>query len=560
MTQTTWIKQLLIASLLATSDSFFPSCLHRLTSAPHIIRENNLFHVKPITTLCAKSNKPVQAPVKKKKATDVIQNGPQLKTKQDFIDQFEALKYLSEEAPDEDLPSKAQDLFDTMFNRWFENDNDDLEPDTKIYNLLICIYANCGNMVVAEKILNRMETGQTDFVPEPDTETYELMMKGWSLNGDLDKAEEVLDRVQNKHHDETENDNGISQFGLYNAFLEILKRSEEEEAGQRAEVILDRMITNQESNVPSPNVESFTLALSCIIRNSRKIKSSIVRQKVRSLIGRMNAIENVNPNHKDIVNLNIKSLADISRSEAVAFEAESLLFDLMELYEKTSSLEERPSASIFINTIHAWKNVKCDEARVRALELLNLLKEFYRIELDRGLPVEDLKPDHRVYNACMDVIARGKSDNKGIESLKLLQEMKEECEKFNDNALAPNLRSYNNVINACAFTKGNEAASKNALRVMFDTFKEMQKSENCQPNQATYGLLLKGCFSLIADESKRENLAEKVFRACCKAGYCSDFVVESFELATSSSFVESVLGGDLTEGVRIPEDWRCNLK
>jgi pentatricopeptide repeat protein len=422
-----------------------------------------------------------------------------------------------------------------MFNKWFENDNDDLEPDTRIYNLLISTYANCGNMVVAEKILDRMETGQVDYVPEPDAETYEFMMKGWSLNGDLDKAAEVLERIENKHPDD------FSHIDIYNAFLEILKRSEDEKAEQLAELILDRMIAKEHLNIPSPNVESFSLVISCIIRNSGKTKKSNVRRKVKSLITKMNTIKNINPNHKDIVNLNIKSLADVCKSEAAAFEAEGLLFDMMERYEKASILEERPSASVFINSIHAWKNVKSNEASDRALALFKLLNEFYRIELDRGLAVEDLKPDIRACNACMDVMARSNSDKKGIESLELLQRMKEEYEKLGDIDLAPNLRSYNTVINACAFTKGNEVASKNALRVMFDAFKEMKKSENCEPNQATYGLLLKGCSNLIADETKRQNLAEQVFRACCKAGHCSDFVVDSFELATSSSFVESVL-------------------
>ena len=553
-------KQLVIASLLVATDSFAPSYFNVFSNKPHTIHGNHLFPARSMKSLGAKRNNSAQTTVKKNKKPKVKQDGLQLKTKQDFLEQFEALRYLSEEEPDQDLPSKAQDLFDTMFNTWFENDNDDLEPDTTIYNVLLSIYANCGNMGLAEKILDRMETGQADYVPEPNFETYLSIMKGWSLLGDLDKAVEVLDRLENKQYDDMETNDGVSRVDIYNAFLEMAKRSEDEEAVQKVELILERMIANQEDVIiPPPNVETFSLAISCIIRNAGKTKKSKVRQKVKHLIERMNTIENINPNHKDIVNLNIKSLADVSRSEAVAFEAESLLFDMMGRYENTSNIDERPSARVFINTMHAWKNVKSDEAHERALALFNLLKDFYRIEFDRGLPVTDLKPDTRVYNACMDVIARSNSSKKGVECLELLQRMKEEYEKFNDIDLAPNLRSYNNVINACAFTKGNEVVSKNVLRVMFDTFKEMKKSETCQPNQATYGLLLKGCSNLIADELKRQNLAEQVFRACCKAGHCSDFVVDSFEMATSSSFVESVLGGDLTEGVRIPEDWRCNL-
>ena len=66
---------------------------------------------------------------------------------------MEAISFLSNISGDSDLCQQAQVVFDGMYETWFEDDDEDMEPTLEIYNLLISIYANCGDLKSAEGIL-----------------------------------------------------------------------------------------------------------------------------------------------------------------------------------------------------------------------------------------------------------------------------------------------------------------------------------------------------------------------------------------------------------------------
>lgn len=534
------------AFLLGITEAFVSIHVERKVSMP----------LKSSLMMVMKKNKDTTTYVKPKNKNEGDRIGSTLKTMQDYVNEFHKLKTLSEEAPDLSLTKSAQSLFDTMFKKWFENDNDELEPDTEIYNLLLSIYANCGEMKITEKLLHRMETGRADYVPEPNIKTYLNFMKGWMLKGNLDEARSVFDRIELCDKCDVQ-----VTIEICNSFLELLIQSNEgNKAAKLSEDMINRMITNENCSYPVPNTETFSLVLSCIIRHSDKGRNLKVRDSVKRLIEKMENIQGVNPYHGDVVNMNIKSISDVSRTEADAFQAEHLLFNMLERYKTKPVLENRPNASAFINTIRSWKYVKSDQAPLHARKILNILNDFYVVELDHGNSVENLKPDNRVYNACLDVIARSNSCTKSIEAQELLQDMNQIYHRNGDIDFAPNQRTFNNIINACAFTEGGYEVSKEALRIMFDVFKQMKNSDRFQPNQATYGMILKGCSNLVADITKRKNLVEPVFRACCKEGYCSDFVIESMILATDSEFAQLLCGLDFFSGGSIPEEWRRNLK
>jgi pentatricopeptide repeat protein len=473
-------------------------------------------------------------------------------------DQLEAISFLSNISGDSDLCQQAQVVFDGMYETWFEDDDEDMEPNLEIYNLLISIYANCGDLKSAEGILAKMEDEGNE-IPSTDTNTYIAIMEGYGTNGkNLGKAKEIFDRLRNEKEPSIE---------AFNSMLSLWKKSGDWNAPQKAEDLLSEMIGAGDDNeplVPSPNTETFCLVMECISRNTPKSKSYKVVSKIEELVASMEeqieyGNDSINPMHRDIMNTRIKALS-LSKKKGVGFDAVGLLFGMIKRYRESNDEIERPNAASFINAINARKYDRSDESAERASELLGVLEDFYRVEVEAGDECDDLKPDVRVYNAVMGIWSRSKASNKGKETKVLFDKLQSLYEETSDSDYSPNLRSYNNLMSACAFTKGSEEECKGSLNLMMGTFKMMrEKSASVQPNHVTFGMVLKGCGNLMPDIEKRKTVIEKVFRHSCKEGQVSDFVINSLFEATSTAFVEKLLGSGVEDGIQIPAEWSRNV-
>ena len=109
-------------------------------------------------------------------------------------------------------------------------------------------------------------------------------------------------------------------------------------------------------------------------------------------------------------------------------DAELLLFQMIDQYQKDNIIDHRPNAASIISIILLWKDSICannkrrksDEttslsmeevsinATERSTQLLELLTEMYKLEKRAHKNVDDLKPDVRVYNAVQGVNMRSK--------------------------------------------------------------------------------------------------------------------------------------------------------
>jgi pentatricopeptide repeat protein len=378
---------------------------------------------------------------------------PKLRSYEDYRDQLEAISFLSNMSGDGDLCQQAQATFDNMYERWFEEDDDSLEPTVEIYNFLIYIYSNCGDLKSAQDILEKMEEEGDNGIPAADADTYLGLMEGCGKSGRIDKAEEIFDRLRKEPEPTTE---------LYNSMMSVWKKSGDWNAPQKAQDLLTEMISgsdNEELVVPSPNTETFHLAMECVSRNTPKSKSYKVAKQIEDLNESMeeevkNGNNNLNPTHRDIINTRMKAQ---SLSKKKSIDAVGLLFGMIKRYRENNTESERPNAASFITAINARKYDKSKESAERASELLEVLENFYTLEIEAGNDRDDLKPDVRVYNAVMGIWSKSKAEKKAVETKARLFDKLQQA--LYDNTLecsdyASNLRSYNNVISA--FTKGDK--------------------------------------------------------------------------------------------------------
>jgi pentatricopeptide repeat protein len=476
----------------------------------------------------------------------------------DYKDQLEALLYLSRVVSDDpgDLCERAQQVFDSMYENWAINEREDLEPTTEIYNLLLSIYASCRNLQTASIILSRMENGQQDGVPSTNVHTYIAMMEGCEQSGKIMEAEEVFNDARRKH---------AFDVTLFNSMLSLWKRSGDKKSLSKAEIILDDMINGQ-NEAPAPNTESFALVMECLYRNTSKSKRALVFPKVQPLVETMKTLQqngniHVNPNDKTIVNAMIKALGHTDSPDKVS-EAEYHLMSMMERYEISQDEGERPNAAIFINVINICSNDQSAKSAEKASTLLKLMENMYQMMKERGMECDDLKPSVRAYNAVMNVWSRCDAHDKAGQAKALLDRLDSLWKSSSDDDFSPNQRTYNTVIDACAYTKGSAKDCSEALRIMIETFNLMRSSSTVRPNHVTYGLFLKGCYNLMpaADDEKRMSIVENIFRKCCKEGCVSEFVLDALFESASSSFLHGIFGDSKRNNIHIPAEWSENVK
>jgi len=487
-----------------------------------------------------------------------------LKTYEDHKEELEAISFLSSMNNEEsnyshqsDLCKSGQKVFDRMYEKWAIDDIEDLEPTTEIYNLLIQIYANADkDMKLAELISKKMENGSDDGVPTPDVNTYIELIKGWGKFGNIRKAELAIQRME-EQYEKTKDELVCPTNKAYNALLKLWLKSGDNAATKKAEKLLYTMMDsdNTGSNSSRPDTETFNLVMSCCVRNT-KLPKSHSAVKVKKLIDVMDEESNnrndLDPKHKNIVNILVKVCH--------ATDAETLLFDMMDLYQNDKNVDHRPNTASFINLINAWKDSGSPDAPKRSIELLELLSEIYRAELSQQNNVMDIKPDHRVYSAVQNVWVRSKEKHKAKQTQNLLLKLIVLRESTGDEDFEPRLRQWNNVLNACVYTRGNQDERNEAMKILVETFNMMRNSSGVDANHVTYAMFIKGCARLMPVGEKRDAVIENVFRKCCTEGYVSEFVFDTLVASSSQALCRKVMGGDVDndDGVQIPEQWTRN--
>lgn len=546
--------RIIVLLTIPLSFGFTPNAVHRSRKDVAFGKRNAgrplclLHHRRMSTSLRAKTSK------KGKGVRKPVEDS--LSTYDDYRDQLEALSYLSVISSSEasDLCRRAQEVFDSMYEEWAIREKDDLEPTTEIYNLMLSIYASSGDITTASMILSKMENGKQDGMPSVDMQSYLAVMEGFSNCGKFIEAEETFKAGSIRF---------VSDVTLYNSMLSIWKRSGDRNSPAKAENLLEQMIQSQ-GQAPLPNTESFALGMECFCRNSNKSKLHLVLEKIQELVQKMKSLQDsagtsINVHDRDIVNAQIKALG-YSKGHDQIGDAEKLLYDMIKRYDLRKDERECPSAATFINVINICGNDNSVQSAQKASELLKVLENMYKMKMESGMDYLDLKPSVRVYNAVMNVWSRSDAPNKAEQTKALLDRLELLWNNSSDKDYSPNQRTFNTVINACAFSSvGSIEEQNDVLRIMIQTFNMMQSATYTGPNHVTYGLFLKGCYNLVSDQDKREVIVENVFRKCCKEGLISKFVLDTLFELSSPLFLQKIFGDNIQNNVQIPAEWCKNV-
>lgn len=122
----------------------------------------------------------------------------------------------------------------------------------------------------------------------------------------------------------------------------------------------------------------------------------------------------------------------------------------------------------------------------------------------------------------INAVAKSNLLGKSKIAAKLLQRMK-------SVSIRPLTITYNNILNACAFSDPMVEARREVLDIAMIMLKEVQ--ESCGANFITYGTALRVIGIFEDDSVARWRLARDTFRKCCTDGQLNKLVMNQLKFA-----------------------------
>jgi pentatricopeptide repeat protein len=519
------------------------------------------------------------------------------------------------------LPQQAQELFQELQERYAATGDERWRPDIISYNAVLYALALLGQTDQLGDLFRYMRTEG----PAPTIHSYHDVLYAYAKSRHPQHAETFLtwwimeDRRLQKDRDATKQcpDNDDSQVRptpqSYNIVLYALSRVQRPDAMARAQKLFRTM--------PMRDAISYTTLIAALCQqlgssnnssggggknknnsggggktasysSSRTASTSSSRTTVSSSVA-LGAVQRLLEQawHDDstkmiavdasFVSNVLYSLATIRDDPAMPAFAESYV---QECISRNVVLDIR----VYNALIHCWAKSNVRDNGERVLELLARLEQdpdllpdvqTYTNVLDafkngRGSEhvaageaiVETMErsgpvPTVATYTALIMMYARSRLPNKAVLAASVLERMKRQQLKHAKFQIAPNLISYNAVLNACEHTlaSSDRIVLEECLKVACSTFDKVRSSSpSIQANHVTYASFLGTLTNLLPPETRQE-LVALVFRRCCNAGQASPLVLKklSYAAGTEDQFRLLLQGHAETQ---LPANWTCHVR
>jgi len=407
---------------------------------------------------------------------------------------------------------RAESWLKRMTERYETTQNDKIQPDTTSFNSVIHAYANISKntrgapkrALRAEELIKQMErlyrSGKNDKV-KPDVISYSAAVNAYARAAVQDdrcatRAMEILDRmvVLFKRGDKGVKPNKRTYTSLINAFARIGKPA-------TADEILSKMKKLHEKGDKS--LKPDTVCYSSVL----------------------------------------DAYARLGGDDA-AFRAEELIHEMEDIYNNGDN-DVKPNTQSYRSVITALGRSKQPRAAEKAEQILD---EMIYISSHGA---RDLAPNTIVYNTVIDAFARSKTVSKAYRAELLLERMLEESKEGN-LSIRPDAITFNTVINAAARSVYGDSIVRNeAYLIGLNAFKTLHELDYCKPSSITYVTFLKLLDNLVASDTSRDYMAERVFELSVSLGLANDAVITQLRRTCSPLVAQRILSScddtDVTE-------------
>eukprot|EP00804_Cyclotella_cryptica_P017666 CCRYP_017138-RA/>CCRYP_017138-RA protein AED:0.39 eAED:0.39 QI:0/-1/0/1/-1/1/1/0/796 len=437
----------------------------------------------------------------------------------ELLDKVERLS----ESGDLDLPDGHHDptvsSVDVDDNTFLTDSS--LRPNSRSYSIVMNAWANVsyterdhGEDAASkcELILNKMEErGAEDASVRPNLAAYTTCISAWARakhNQAACRAENILNRMIDLYYDEGENELPALEGDLenakhdapFNAVITAYARSADPNGSDRAFAVLERL----EASPILPTATTYNSVMDACAKHG---------------------------------------------------EPERALSILERMQEKSI----RPDPTSYDTILNAFARDETAGSAERAWDFLQ------RLEEERKNGISEFVPTSISYSSVINAFARASGRKDG--GIHVAEKAKEVYDKMilliETGQLFGSADPYANscFINCCANVNGPSSEKRASLIMAINAFEEMKKNPQVhgEPNQYTYGTMMKACIKLSSDPNEKIRLLESLFVQACNRGYLSSSVLGQFirNMPTHQS-TKAILaqGGSKRD---LPEKWYRNI-
>lgn len=402
-------------------------------------------------------------------------------------------------------------LAESYLKKMKDNPDPNSKPDRRSYNIVITGWSKSGDYDLvrnAETLLKEMETSIGARIA-PNKYTYNCIIFCYTWSNLPDKSEKALAILDKMKRMAENNPFCRPDFTTYNAVMNCITKSNHPSAPYKVESLLEEMIDTYKLTGDSsmrPTNRSFNACVNAWARSkSKEAPKNIIKWINRFQdafeSGRTNAMPN-----KWTYNSYLQALAK-QRKPSSACEAERILTMMEQKSRYFRSNNLKPDVLTYTNVLHCIALSESDDSFQRAYTILS------KMENGDG----DVRPNVYTYNVLINVVAKSKLPGKAKIAVQLVNRMKEV-------AIRPITITYNNALNACAYSHKERDDSREVVQVATMILKEAQETSGA--NYISYSTYLRVIRFFVYDRLEQWRLIRKTFRRCCEDGQLNPAIMK----------------------------------
>jgi hypothetical protein len=177
---------------------------------------------------------------------------------------------------------------------------------------------------------------------------------------------------------------------------------------------------------------------------------------------------------------------------------------------------------------------KADEL---SLELFDEVWHLYQEKEDLSM-----MPGLRTYSVTILALTKNPTLDNVMKARELLTQLNNLYERNKNPELKPNAYPYNYVLNCAASCIGDASEQLKAFQVAAQTYRDLRKSLNTEPDSFTYSFWIKAANKLLPDGELRRKCVSLSFEQCKKVGLVNDAVLRRLLAGTPPDLIKELLG------------------
>ena len=416
----------------------------------------------------------------------------------------------------------------------------DLRPDVFCYTIVLNCWGRSGLGSVSarrtEQLLEFMWRNHkaNPANPKPNVRSYNAVIDAWYRSGIEEapqKCEETLYRMIELYED---GETGVApETFTFNTVINIWLRSSRRNVGHRIEKVFEEMerMYDAGNKACAPDVRTYTALLNfysrCRHQHADEKSDNLLEKLVRKVKEDSNDDSLMDSVAPSATVFGFKSIIEAwskSRRPGSAKRADAALTMLEQLY-KDEVISDTPPASCYRSVIYGYASSdESVEAAKNCVSALQRMRDAYEAcQIDEGPGVHE-------YMLVLNALTKSSDPQKATLADQVFSDFCVQGPSGSRFARAY-LTAITTVIEVCATSNvRSSVVQKDAFRIATKYYQEANEEKHAKPNSVLFATYIKACGRLyMVENSERFQQIKLAFQRAHEMGLVNDFVISQLK-------------------------------